>query len=1177
MFEKYGFEASQSQYERQVRKWNLKKTHTGEEWAALSTICRNRIGKGSEMYYRGKLIDAQRAQRALWRHGYVSTIERITKVDDPPTPSGFIVRTPTPENFREQSEEWCSKLPFAQVMNFVWKAHVHDLFIPRSLNPQLLTTQYPVIWYPSSTESSGYRKVLQKSQGDVISRTARSIIPTSMLQPYLNKSHSDLASMIAIFFLSNGIENADDRYIWNFLGTSPANLMRHFIQSTTGPTSKEISKKLFDLAIKFGDAEVVAFIIAHKSLGIDINEHVCTHFSHQCTPLELSLARRQYVVTHVLFENGASINADRNSALLYAFSYPIDVPYTSFSLKDEPRDPPGDLIDLLVEKWSPIDKHLMLQALEVTKQPQTSLSSARSHLVLRFFNASTNSHAEFWRAGVFHYAMSKATREVVGDIFQMVYNINKNVDAVYDDMEMPVSTDPFAISIMDSLAKQGQLRLVQQLHAAGCRIREHTLIYAIQSQQMQLVQFLLEKGARVDSSKQGFSAVSLRPKELTDSENVIETQLITPYSEAIRIGNEELCAQLILEGALQDDPRQLVAALHAFAETRNFQMQDQLLRSIESLNIKQLTKNQLDLDQLHIAVYHCLVEALWQGNNDIAQLSFDVWFELIPISIQPDRSRYTSGLERRNNYAAFAFSLSLEKRNHQIAHLFLQLDAQFLKPDFSRIYEKRLAYNGYIMNEDPLCQALRWGDESIFKDLLFCMGAYSSPVVPPYDVPKSLFDIAIGKEDLAILKYLIESGFHVRGGNLATAVRTGNLEIVSFLLERGASPDETAFVDAVDQGTDMINLLLGSLAQKAQQVSSCALHIPAEQAMSKLIRRNDVHLVRRLLQHGVGIDSSSILVAATVNPEMLDLLLEVVDERYSEDRWSAAHNVELETFPHDDIDYSSRYVYSDYSDHSDHSDHSDDIDDIDDSDDNDFVRPEIPWEMRVGRAEVLPLSVAIDKDQTHEQQILRAILESGASKQLNDVIYKSCSGAVQETALLRAVGRQNLAVLGLLVDSGADVNLFAAPKVRRTPLQKASELGAFEVVQFLLDRGADVNGFAGIVALLLTKGADINAKAARMHGRTALEGAAENGRLDTVTLLLQAGVRITGDGRRQFEKAMLFAEREQHYNVLKILESHDTMTQIPSPLNSEVEHDQEQDQDDWIRRDFLELSPTPSV
>ncbi|KAI1087605.1 hypothetical protein F5B19DRAFT_474811 [Rostrohypoxylon terebratum] len=119
MLEKYGFEASQSQYERQVRKWKLRKTHTKQEWAALSVICKKRGGKKNEVHYRGKLIDAQKAQRALWRHGYVSTIERVTNVEDPSIPSGFIVRTPTPEYFVPQVQEWCSKLPFSQFVRFL--------------------------------------------------------------------------------------------------------------------------------------------------------------------------------------------------------------------------------------------------------------------------------------------------------------------------------------------------------------------------------------------------------------------------------------------------------------------------------------------------------------------------------------------------------------------------------------------------------------------------------------------------------------------------------------------------------------------------------------------------------------------------------------------------------------------------------------------------------------------------------------------------------------------------------------------------------------------------------------------------------------------------------------------------------------------------------------------------
>jgi ankyrin repeat protein len=45
--------------------------------------------------------------------------------------------------------------------------------------------------------------------------------------------------------------------------------------------------------------------------------------------------------------------------------------------------------------------------------------------------------------------------------------------------------------------------------------------------------------------------------------------------------------------------------------------------------------------------------------------------------------------------------------------------------------------------------------------------------------------------------------------------------------------------------------------------------------------------------------------------------------------------------------------------------------------------------------------------------------------------------------------------------------------------------------------------------MLLKAGADVNASPAYIEGRTALEGAAENGRLDLVQLLLNAGVGTT--------------------------------------------------------------------
>jgi ankyrin repeat protein len=144
----------------------------------------------------------------------------------------------------------------------------------------------------------------------------------------------------------------------------------------------------------------------------------------------------------------------------------------------------------------------------------------------------------------------------------------------------------------------------------------------------------------------------------------------------------------------------------------------------------------------------------------------------------------------------------------------------------------------------------------------------------------------------------------------------------------------------------------------------------------------------------------------------------------------------------------------------------------------------------------------------------------------------------------------------LLLANGADVN--AAPlafidDTRRTALQIAAN-GTLEMVQFLLEAGADVEGntssggerafaspasalqFAaiagstGVVTALIQAGANVFAPAIGEDGRTALEGAAEHGRLDIVQLLLNLGVEVTGS------RAIQFAREEGHDGVVALLE-----------------------------------------
>jgi ankyrin repeat protein len=159
------------------------------------------------------------------------------------------------------------------------------------------------------------------------------------------------------------------------------------------------------------------------------------------------------------------------------------------------------------------------------------------------------------------------------------------------------------------------------------------------------------------------------------------------------------------------------------------------------------------------------------------------------------------------------------------------------------------------------------------------------------------------------------------------------------------------------------------------------------------------------------------------------------------------------------------------------------------------------------------------------------------------------------TLLTSAITSRNLAAVELIIQQGADVNLPATGRIRRTPLQCASEVGFVDAVKLLLSLGADVNapparkrgatalqcaaigGHIAIAYVLLTGGADINAPAAKINGRTALEAAAEHGRYDIVKLLLNNGVRISGDGERQYLRAIDFATKERHKFVRRLLES----------------------------------------
>ncbi|WYZ46774.1 hypothetical protein EsH8_IX_000999 [Colletotrichum jinshuiense] len=159
-----------------------------------------------------------------------------------------------------------------------------------------------------------------------------------------------------------------------------------------------------------------------------------------------------------------------------------------------------------------------------------------------------------------------------------------------------------------------------------------------------------------------------------------------------------------------------------------------------------------------------------------------------------------------------------------------------------------------------------------------------------------------------------------------------------------------------------------------------------------------------------------------------------------------------------------------------------------------------------------------------------------------------------------------------LEDGGGDV------RFSRSPVQVVAEKGDAILLERLVNLGADINlppvtnysgvtalqaasikGYFGLVRRMLELGADPSVPGSELFGRTALEGAAEHGRLDVVQLLLNSGVETDGNERRQYVRAIAFASEEGHHTVATLLKSHRQWTEADQRILDEMgllDHDQ---------------------
>jgi ankyrin repeat protein len=161
------------------------------------------------------------------------------------------------------------------------------------------------------------------------------------------------------------------------------------------------------------------------------------------------------------------------------------------------------------------------------------------------------------------------------------------------------------------------------------------------------------------------------------------------------------------------------------------------------------------------------------------------------------------------------------------------------------------------------------------------------------------------------------------------------------------------------------------------------------------------------------------------------------------------------------------------------------------------------------------------------------------------------------TPLLAAISTGSLPMIRLLVEYGATIDDVRNSGLTRTPLQRAAELGHFDIVKYFIDQHAIIdtepayfggtalqlaamNGHVGIARLLLENGADSNHLPAKGDGRTAFEAAIERGRVDTVLLLMRHGVdldlRVGDPLETQYDRARRFAEKNGKFASKRMAE-----------------------------------------
>jgi ankyrin repeat protein len=1034
-------------------------------------------------------------------------------------------------------------------------------------------------------------QLVRGDQLPVSERRLLAILPLALHTSNLTGSSDDVSMTIQgssflytpyakllLFGIANnfaGMEGLSYSDVWKFLKAKSGAELLEFLHQLppSSQASRAVAEKLFQCAIEADDTAAVEILLESPEIGIDANKVVCRSLEYgRETALEFAASRGQIQMVGVLLRHRADVNkciepfvqqGDHIGGALARSVFwgspgpppgflrhpsppspPPPPPPLGFPRHPSPPPPPGfpryppplhhirnaaegqrlQLVDLLLRHGAIVDAPILRLALKYG-----------SGLLERLLLNDRADHIEWAKSRMFHDAIAVMDNGAATRLCQVLVQ-NR---LVLEILRKEPMESAYPLHFLDMAVLRTDISVAQTLLVEyDFPITETTLIYAVQSHGIELVQLLLERGAMVDPAP--VITCRIRPRKSYEA---------TPLSEAIRFKRAEIVKLLEEHGAffqIKEATRYRAALVAAF-QAGDFGMANRLL----------------ELHGPHTS------EILGDGLIKAIRLNQDkLALRLLELGANPNTD------ERVN-----ALSLALRKRKSKLIQALLD------SPDID------------LEAYSPLFEAVKRGDRSLLMELIMA----GAPVNASAGLISPLI-LAVRANDRELVELLLGFGasvnFSAQGGVRRYDIRHAIDDSVSSNESEVDSGENNIDVDSGESEVDFAanndvplnksefnfgfenevnygenNVDFGGddvysdidIDSDEDSVSSDESDVdpPPIRVMTPLIAsvmNGDIDMILFLLSSGADPSDASALAEAVYmqNPEIMDVLLEKFHKSYP--RGKADYGLEAMRIAvrRGDLPLVAKLLA------------------------NGVGTPLISaLEESVNWCDdwQTPFVEAIEQDGETGfaifRMMLEAMIERNTAASLNAIVYRrrwdsghGIGKLENETALLVAIKAQNFDKVQLLVEKGADVNRPTVHGVRRTPLQKAAEVGDFRIAEYLINRGADVNvpaagsggatalqfaciyGYAGIVDLLLRNGADPDAAPARSEGRTALEGAAEHGRLDTVAMLLNAGVKVGDDHRPQFERAVERAQEAGHFAVVDLLVRESRLRQERGPRSS---------------------------